>query len=299
MQRRQMLFTTGSAILGLSGFPLGWVAAEDKRKPTVLYFTKMPVMYIRLWTDGANRWPTREKILVKLGEINGFNVECSEDSTVFDSDVNRYDLLTFYTSGMPFTVRQMQNVLKAVSSGTPCVGIHAASDSSTCPVIDPFLSMLGGRFVTHGAEQKATMRVASPRFPGIKDLGDGFELFEEWYVLNTFARDMHVILVQETKGMQGQVYQRPPYPATWVWMHGKGRVFHTSMGHREDVWTNPIFQKIVLGGLSWPSVHVNTDITPNIHHVAPGVSWASEFLQPTGTIIEPHMKAMAGTKTKR
>ena len=32
-------------------------------------------------------------------------------------------------------------------------------------------------------------------------------------------------------------------------MHGKGRVFYTSMGHREDVWENAKFQGLAIGGL--------------------------------------------------
>ncbi len=59
------------------------------------------------------------------------------------------------------------------------------------------------------------------------------------------ARD----LVQETNGMKDADYDRPPYPATWARKHGEGRVFYTSMGHREDVWTNPIFESILIGGL--------------------------------------------------
>ena len=70
----------------------------------------------------------------------------------------------------------------------------------------------------------------------------------------------------DTKGMKGECYQRPPYPATWARMHGKGRVFYTSMGHREDVWDpntpenfkreNPkevseAYQKHILGGIKW------------------------------------------------
>ncbi|MBU4272541.1 MAG: ThuA domain-containing protein [Planctomycetes bacterium] len=65
------------------------------------------------------------------------------------------------------------------------------------------------------------------------------------------------------KGMQGDAYRRPPYPATWARMHGKGRAFYTSLGHREDVWTNPIFQQVILGGLSWALGHADADITPN------------------------------------
>ena len=111
------------------------------------------------------------------------------------------------------------------------------------------------------------MRVTSPKFPGMQGLGSGFELLEEWYALDSFAKDLHVILMQETKGMQGAMYQRPPYPSTWARMHGKGRVYYTALGHREDVWTNAIFQQIILGGISWALGQVDADVTPNITHL--------------------------------
>jgi hypothetical protein len=52
-------------------------------------------------------------------------------------------------------------------------------------------------------------------------------------------------------------------------MHDKGRVFYTSMGHREDVWTNPLFQNILLGGLNWACGNVDADVTPNVETVCP------------------------------
>ncbi len=65
----------------------------------------------------------------------------------------------------------------------------------------------------------------------------------------------------------------PPYPGTWARMHGQGRVFYTSMGHREDVWTNEeYFQPIVLGGLAWALGRVDADVTPNISKVTPGAN---------------------------
>ena len=48
-----------------------------------------------------------------------------------------------------------------------------------------------------------------------------------------------MILVQGTEGMKGHMYERPNFPITWARAFGKGRVFYTSMGHREDVWENP------------------------------------------------------------
>jgi type 1 glutamine amidotransferase len=66
------------------------------------------------------------------------------------------------------------------------------------------------------------------------------------------------------------VYNRPPFPATWARMHGQGRVFYTSMGHRGDVWTNATFQSMLEGGLKWALKEVDADVTPNVEKVAPG-----------------------------
>jgi len=78
-----------------------------------------------------------------------------------------------------------------------------------------------------------------------------------------------VILVQETEGMRGDMYNRPPFPATWARMHGKGRVFYTSMGHREDVWTGEVFQQVLLGGLAWAMGNVDADVATNFPQVTP------------------------------
>ena len=59
------------------------------------------------------------------------------------------------------------------------------------------------------------------------------------------------MLVQQTAGMAGKMYDRPPYPSTWARRHGRGRVFYTSMGHRPDVWTDDTFVTLLLGGLAW------------------------------------------------
>jgi hypothetical protein len=77
-----------------------------------------------------------------------------------------------------------------------------------------------------------------------------------------------VLLIQEP-GLKGNMYDRPAFPATWARDYDKGRVFYTSMGHREEVWLNPIFQSILLGGLSWAFGNVKADVTPNIEQVTP------------------------------
>ena len=125
--------------------------------------------------------------------------------------------------------------------------------------------------MVHGAQQKAPMEVVSPKFPGIEGLGNSFSIHEEWYAQHKFAKDLHVILVQETKDMQGEPYQRPPYPATWARLQGKGRVFYTSMGH-DQIWQNPTFKQVLMGGIAWALGNVEADVPPNIAKVTPNAN---------------------------
>lgn len=281
MKRREMLLTTGATLLGLSAFPFRWVAGAQNKTPKILYFTRCAGFLHSVVKRNGDELSYSEKIMVEAGKQHGVEVVCSKDGRVFDGDLDQFDAIAFYTSGdltqdkgektPPMTADGKKRLLDAIAAGKGFVGIHSGNDSfhSRGNEIDPYIAMLGGEFLTHGAQQKAKMKVASPNFPGVEELGEGFELHEEWYANKNFAKDLHVILVQETAGMKGDCYQRPSYPATWARMHGKGRVFYTSLGHREDVWTNPIFQNIMLGGFSWVMGNVDADVTPNFEQVTP------------------------------
>ncbi|HWE01160.1 MAG TPA: ThuA domain-containing protein [Tepidisphaeraceae bacterium] len=143
---------------------------------------------------------------------------------------------------------------------------------------DPYIRMLGGEFIVHGAQQPALLKVVDPKFPGAEAF-ENASFPEEWYSLKNFAPDLHVIITQHCDSMKGAMYQRQPYPETWAHMFGKGRVFYTSMGHREDVWVKPEFQGLVVGALRWITGQVEVDVTPNIKQVTPEADpnqWAAD-----------------------
>ena len=150
-------------------------------------------------------------------------------------------------------------------------------DADGKDAFDPYIQMIGGEFIIHGAQQPALLKCVDTKFPGAAGL-DGDNFIEEWYSLKNFAPDLHVILTQHCEAMKGPMYQRKPYPETWARMHGKGRVFYTSMGHREDVWARPEFQAITVGAMRWITGQVQVDVTPNIKEVTPDADpkqWAS------------------------
>jgi len=298
MKRREMLRSTGAALVGLSAFPFGWTAAaEKKKKQKVLYFTRSAGFEHSPVHREGDELSHSEKILIELGKRAGFEVECTKDGRVFDGDLGQYAAIAFYTCGdltrpeskdgaPPMSPEGKQKLIDAVAAGKGFVGFHSATDTFHSPgdrnavqtELDPYVAMIGGEFIKHGRQQVATMRVTSPSFPGLSGAGRSFELNEEWYALKNFAKDMHVILVQETEGMVDNCYQRPPFPATWARRHGSGRVYFTSLGHREDVWTNPMIQEIFLGGFAWAMGNVDAELVPNLDEVTPQASVLSPEL---------------------
>jgi type 1 glutamine amidotransferase len=72
--------------------------------------------------------------------------------------------------------------------------------------------------------------------------------------------------------MKGGQYERPPFPLAWARTHGKGRVWHNAMGHREDVWDSPRFQAMLVGGIAWTGGRVSAAVAPNLGQVAPAAN---------------------------
>lgn len=269
----------------LSASILASEASPEKKR--ILFFTKSQTFehsVIKVTGDAPSH---AGRLLREFGGAAGYEFVETKDGTVFDQDLDQFDAFFFYTTGdltkpgtdksPPMSQQGKENLLNAISKGKGFFGSHCASDTfhSQGPAgenqseRDPFIQMLGGEFIRHGRQQSARMRVVSPSFPGLVAAGEGFDLHEEWYSMKNFADDMHVILVQETMGMDGKDYDRPEFPATWARREGQGRVFYTSMGHREDVWEHRIFQAVAIGGLDWVTNRVDAEIPPNMLQVTP------------------------------
>jgi type 1 glutamine amidotransferase len=279
-----------AAALAASAFPLGWTArADDKKKRKLLVYTRSAGFEHSVVKLDKNGSCLVNRVFQKLGEKHNFDVHCTKDGRIFlPESLKEFDAVFFETTEdltreggdkqPPMPKEGKKALIDFVASGKGFVGAHCASDTfhsaergfkNQAPdKQDPYIRMLGGEFIKHGGQQKAWMRVADPKFPGVDGVKD-FQLHEEWYSLKNFSPDLHVILVQDCTGMHDIDYDRPAFPATWARKHEKGRVFYTSMGHREDVWENPLFQQILLGGLSWAFGNVEADVTPNIKEAAP------------------------------
>ena len=293
------LLTAGLLMAGTFHSP----AADTSKK--ILFFSKSSGFEHSVIKRNAGQPAYAEQVLKELGTKHGFEFNFSKDGSLFSPTyLAQFDAYFFYTTGdlteagtdknPPMSPEGKQAFLDAVKGGKGFVGTHSATDTFHSPgnkangearftgdaVVDPYITMIGGEFIKHGAQQATRLVCNDPAFPGAKSVRAGFGPMEEWYSLKNFSPDLHVILTQDTAGMKGNEYARPPYPSTWARLHGKGRVFYTNMGHREDVWTNPVFQDVLIGGLNWATRRIEADVTPNLAKATPGASKLPSFVAP-------------------
>ena len=266
----------------------------------VLYFSKSSGWEHSVVKRVDGKPSYSENVLTGLAAKHDLAFTYSKDGSLFSpAYLANFDVIIFYTSGDLLSVgtdgqpamsaEGKQALLDAVAGGKGFVALHSGSDSfhtgehggGNNPIrtqrfvnygdkSDDYIKMLGGEFIRHGAQQVAKARVIDPAFPGCGGLGEAFEVQEEWYSLKEFASDEHVLLVMDTTGMKGVEYERPAYPLAWARLVGKGRVWFNAMGHREDVWDNPKFQAMLVGGIEWAGGRVNAATKANLADVAPG-----------------------------
>lgn len=298
------MFKPSIMILAVGLCSLLSVSADPAHK--LLFFTKSSGFEHDVISWKKGRPSHSEKIFLELGSKHSWTFEFSKDGSKFSPEyLAGFDAVIFYTTGdltspgtdkqPPMTAAGKQALFDYVKSGKGFIGIHSASDtfhtaneSKKGPDryvnhgedADPYVCFLGGEFIIHGDQQVATNKVINKKFPGFETAGDSFAFNEEWYSLKDFQSDIHALTVIDAPAMKGSMYDRPPYPTTWAREEGKGRVYYTALGHRDDVWTNPTFQNMLIGAIRWTTREVDAAVPPNLKETAPGAMTNPKFPEP-------------------
>ncbi len=320
----RLLLILGALAL-LPALVLRAAEANESVRKKVLFFSKSSGFeHDAIKTQDNPKFGFAFRTLKELGDKHNIEFTFSKDGSLFSKEyLAQFDAIFFYTTGdltlaknsptqgdgnPPMSAAGKAALLDAIAGGKGFVGTHSAADTFHTPAnkehgparyepeganADPYAKMLGGSFIKHDAQQKGHQIVIDSKFPGIGAVPSDFAPHEEWYSLKNFASDLHVLLVQDAPAMDGPSYKRAPYPATWARMHGKGRVFYTSMGHRDDVWANPTFQEVLMGGLNWALRRVDADVTPNLDKAAPQANVLPKYTEPA-----PKQKKKAAAEKK-
>lgn len=190
-------------------------------------------------------------------------------------NLKNYDAVIFDSTTGDLPLPDKAGFLKWIEDGHAFIGIHAATDTFRGhKPLDPYVLMLGAEFKTHGPQVEVEVINQDPAHPACKQLPKSFRVYDEIYQMNGFERGkVHGLL---TLDKHPNTKQPGDYPVAWCKMYGKGRVFYTSLGHREDVWdvnwrdgkrmNDPavaeLFQKHLLGGILWALGLEPGDATP-------------------------------------
>jgi len=149
-----------------------------------------------------------------------------------------------------------------IKSGKGFVGMHAATD--TFPSFPDYTDMIGGHFKAHGPQVTVDILNKDAQCPACQHLGGNWGVFDEIYQFKDYDQAKVHDLLSLDKHPNDKTAGH--YPISWCKAYGKGRVFYTSLGHREDVWTPntpagferknskevaEAYQKHILSGIKW------------------------------------------------
>lgn len=204
--------------------------------------------------------PTAENVLATLGRTSGAyeivdvvrgGPQGNEDAEVREKmtmeRLQAVDGVIFANTTGDLALPDREGFLRWIEAGHAFIGMHSCSD--TFHGFPPFIAMLGGEFLNHHAQVGISAINQDPQHPATRHLGPTYDVFDEIYLFKSFDRKkVHGLL-----GLDANPNYKFPgdYPVAWCKQVGQGRVFYTSLGHREDVWTSAVFQRHVLGGIEW------------------------------------------------
>jgi type 1 glutamine amidotransferase len=190
-------------------------------------------------------------------------------------NLKNYDGVVFCSTTGDLPIPDKEGFLNWIKEGHAFIGIHAASD--TFHHWPEYLDMLGGEFLRHGKQLGVAAINMDPKNPATAGLPPSWAITqEEIYNFKDYdPAKVHELL---TLGISPLTGAPGHFPVSWCKMYGKGRVFYTSLGHREDIWdTDPNlphrinppevarkFQDFLLGGIEWALGLQPGDATPQL-----------------------------------
>ena len=212
-------------------------------------------------------------------------------SSITPDYLAQFDGLMMMTNGnLPLEDSQKKALVDFVRDGGGFVGVHNAS--LTLYDYPEFGEMLGAYFRrTISQNHIVVLAVEDPEHPATKMLGASWPVMDEFYQFGTsawhqdrpqenmdilfgnriplgFSRNrVRVLLSIDTEatdisGLE-EIELGGDYPQSWVQEFGEGRSFYTSLGHRDDIWSNdPVFRAHLLGGIRWALGLEDGDATP-------------------------------------
>ncbi|TWU51974.1 ThuA domain-containing protein [Rubripirellula reticaptiva] len=217
--------------------------------------------------------PSANYAVEQMGaKTDAYSADIADSYDVFTTEnLKQYDCIILNnTTGMQFPKpSQLNAFLDFIADGKGLAGIHAASDNfgrhPEC------VELVGGRFAGHpwGAGGTWAFKLDDPKhILNATFKGQGFWHQDEIYQYRPDSYQgpsvlrLLVSLDMSKDEVSGRINDGPrEVPVSWIHKAGKGRVFYTNFGHRDETFENPDILRHILDGIQYAIGDLNADDT--------------------------------------
>ncbi len=287
MFRRLLTATTAAVVSGglcAAVFALhGHAGAQVHRKKRLLVVT-----VTKGFRHGSI--PVAEKTIQSLGQSTGkwdtdfvrTDDEMREKMTA--AALAKYDAVVFANTTGVLPLPDPQGFLDYIRAGHGFAAIHSGSDTfhewpGQNGGVSAYVEMLGGEFLTHHQQCAIMAHVADSGNPALRTVvrsrsklsmdeiescdvhksgsvtdGKTWKVFDEIYLMkNNDPAQVHTLLWLDKYPNDGSQEANKPglHLISWTKSYGEGRVFYTELGHRDEVWQDPLYERHVTGGIEF------------------------------------------------
>ncbi|MFE7756779.1 ThuA domain-containing protein [Streptomyces sp. NPDC057429] len=201
--------------------------------------------------------PAGIEAVMELGAENGFDVEATNSSTLFnDTDLARFQAVVFNnTESTPGTGDLLDADERAalqsyIRAGGGWVGLHAAAAAERD--WDWYEGLAGAVLDRRTPVQRGRIDVLDHAHPSTRGLLDLWERTEEWYNWRTNpASSVHTLAqIKVRDGLTG-LDEGVDHPWSWCQDYDGGRSWFTAGGHAASAFQEEGFLAHLLGGIEW------------------------------------------------
>jgi type 1 glutamine amidotransferase len=143
------------------------------------------------------------------------------------------------------------------SSGVPAVILHGAVHSYRRSESKAWGELMGAFSMRHDNQRPLTIEVMAKDHPIMRGFPD------KWQTINEELYEIERVW-PETKPLAQAFSEqtKKSSPVIWINTHGKARVFVTTLGHNNEMMSNPVYLDLVTRGLLWTLDKLRADGTP-------------------------------------
>ncbi|WP_443059985.1 ThuA domain-containing protein [Streptomyces sp. NBC_00467] len=197
-----------------------------------------------------------------LGTADNFSVTATEDSAAFTAaNLAGYEAVVFLNTTGDVLGDAQQNALQSyVDAGGGFLGVHAAADTEYG--WPHYEQLVGARFQSHPAIQRATVKTEDRSHPATAHLGADWSRTDEWYNYRSSPRAGVRVLQSLDESSYSGGEMGGDHPITWCHPQGSGRSFYTGLGHTAESYADPAFRSLLLGGIRYAAGTAPADCSP-------------------------------------